>query len=527
MTIAAPPVPPKQKHARTSGGSESGGLTDGPQTGRADRDAAPDACEPHCRCDRCAPDPPDPVEAGDASGACHASEKHVSEKHVSGQTDCALPPPSAEREDWLVGLLARAVGRERSRALLSVGDQAVVSGTNFVTSVLIGRAAGKEALGVYLLAISLILFVRGVQEQIVYGPYLVFCHKRKGRRLARYAGSVLTHEGLWLLATALGLLGLAVYLNLGGEPAGLRASAWALIPAVPLILFREFARHIAFGHFRSGTAVLLDVAVAVLQIAGLGALYLAGTLDVPSAFGVMGAACLLVCWPWCVRFAKGVRVRAKAVSTDWRRNWKFGRWALATHLLHGASHYLMPWVVALVDGEAATGIFAAGSTLVGIANMFVLGLAHYVCPKAAEAFHDRGVPGLRRVLRAATLVFSVVLAPFAALCWAFGDELSTLIFTDAFAGAGMVLAVLAINMWANALSITCGNGLWAVERPDANFTADVISLLVVGVCTAALIGAYGVVGAAAAMAIGGWVDVIARYVALRGVLRQFEGGTES
>ncbi|NNJ24549.1 lipopolysaccharide biosynthesis protein [Alienimonas chondri] len=441
--------------------------------------------------------------------------------------DCAAAPPTAEREDWLVGFCARFVGRERSRAALSIGDQAIVSATNFVTSVLIGRAAGKEALGVYLLGITLILFVRGVQEQIVYGPYLVFCHKRKGTRLARYAGSVLAHEGLWLLATALGLLGLAVYLNLGGEPAGLRASSWALIPAVPLILFREFARHIAFGHFRSGTAVLLDVAVAVFQIAGLGALFLAGTLDVPSAFGVMGAACLLVCGPWCLRFMKGVRFRAKAIGSDWRRNWKFGRWALATHLLHGASHYLMPWVVALVDGEAATGIFAAGSTMVGIANMFVLGLAHYICPKAAERFHADGVPGLTRVLRMATLVFSAVLAPFAAVCWVFGDDLSTLIFTDAFSGAGMVLTVLAINMWANALSITCGNGLWAVERPDANFSADVLSLVVVGVCTAALIGAYGVVGAAIAMAIGGWVDVIARYVALRGVLKNIEAGAKS
>ena len=439
-----------------------------------------------------------------------------------GPNDCAPSPPAAEREDWLVAALSRYVGRERSRAVLSVGDQAVVSATNFVTSVLIGRAAGKEALGVYLLGLSLILFVRGVQEQIVYGPYLVFCHKWKGRRLARYAGSVLAHEGLWLLATAAGLVGLAVYLALGGEPSGLRASSWALIPAVPLILFREFARHIAFGHFRSGTAVLLDVGVAAVQIAGLGALYLTGTLTVPVAFGVMGAACLLVCAPWAWRFAKGVRVTAKGVVHDWRRNWRFGRWALATHLLHGASHYLMPWVVALVDGEEATGIFAAGSTLVGIANMFVLGLAHYVCPKAAEAFGRSGVPGLRRVLRAATLVFSAVLAPFAAVCWVFGDALATLVFTDAFAGAGLVLAVLAVNMWANALSITCGNGLWAVERPDANFTADVISLLVVGVCTAALIGSMGVVGAAVAMAVGGWVDVFARYVALRKVLRGVE-----
>ena len=429
--------------------------------------------------------------------------------------------------DWLVQFAGRFVGAEQAKALLSIGDQAVVSGTNFATSVLIGWAAGKAGLGVYGLAVSLILFVRGIQEQIVYGPYLVFCHKRRGRRLARYAGSVLAHEGLWLLATAAGLAGLAVYLNLGGEPAGLNDSAWVMVVAVPLVLFREFARHIAFGHFRTGTAVLLDVAVAVLQVGGLGLLYLTGRLTVPAALGVMGAACLLVCWPWAVRFARGVRFRRKAIRNDWFRNWRFGRWALATHLLHGASHYLMPWVVALVDGEEATGLFMAGSTLVGVANMFVLGLAHYVCPKAAEAFHEAGVPGLTFVLKWAAAVFSAVLGPFAVACVFFGDAVATLVFPDEFAGAGLVLAVLAVSMWANALSITFGNGLWAVERPDANFTADLVSLGVVAAATAALIGPFGVVGAAAAMAVGGWADVVARGLALRRVVRALPAGAGS
>ena len=513
MSVSAPAPPAGSKYARPAPASSfaaSASSTDG----HADspREHASHAAS---RSEAAASEPaPDAESPGDA-----VADGSIAPAKAGG---CALPPPNAEREDWLVALFTRFLGRERSRAALSIGDQAIVSGTNFVTSVLIGRAAGKEALGVYLLAITLILFVRGVQEQIVNGPYLVYCHKRRGTRLARYAGSVLYHEGLWLLATALGLLGLAIYLNLGGEPSGLRDSSWVLIAAVPLILFRDFARQIAFGHFRSGTAVLLDVSVAALQIAGLGALFLAGTLTVPSAFGVMGAACLIVCTPWCLRFVRGVRFRAKAVRNDWRRNWRFGRWALATHLLHGASHWLMPWVVALVDGEEATGIFAAGTSMVGIANMFVLGLAYYVCPKAAERFHTDGLPGLRRVLRGASLAFSAVLAPFVVVCWAFGDQFSTLIFTDAFAGAGMVLAVLAVNMWANALSITCGNGLWAVERPDANFTADVVSLVVVAVCTVALIGTYGVVGAAMAMAIGGWMDVLARYVALRRVLRGIE-----
>ena len=59
---------------------------------------------------------------------------------------------------------------QRDQAPLSseqwaVLDQAVVSGTSFATSVLLGRFASQQELGVYYLALSVVYFARGVQEQ--------------------------------------------------------------------------------------------------------------------------------------------------------------------------------------------------------------------------------------------------------------------------------------------------------------------------------------------------------------------------
>ena len=69
----------------------------------------------------------------------------------------------------------------------------------------------------------------------------------------------------------------------------------------------------------------------------------------------------------------------------------------------------MPWIVAAVDGEKATGLFAAGGTLVGIANMFVNGLANYLSPKAARSYSEGGVPALRSVLRTTALAFTATI----------------------------------------------------------------------------------------------------------------------
>ena len=416
---------------------------------------------------------------------------------------------------------------DHGRAAVSVFDQAIVSGTAFVTGVLISRAAGASALGVYYLAVSLLLFFRGFQEQLIYGPYMVLRSRRSGRDSARYGGSVLVHEGLSLLVVVAAVLGLIGLLALGFEPAGLWETAWVLVLAAPPILFREYARHIAFAHYRVLSAVLLDAAVAALQLGPLAVLWWLGELNAPRAVAVMGFAAFVGCAPWLARTVRRVRVRTRAVVPHWRRNWKFGRWALATHLLHGGTHYVMPWVVSLVRGEAATGVFAAGSTLVGAANMFVLGLANYLSPKAAGAYADEGLPGLRRVLRYTAVVFTATLGPFALLCLPFGDAVAKLVFGDGFGSAGLVLAVLAFNMWANALSITCGNGLWAVERPDANLRADLVSLLVTAAATVALIPPFGVVGAAGAMLAGGWSDVLARYLTLRRVLGELDADADT
>src|SRR5439155_21750549 len=128
---------------------------------------------------------------------------------------------------------------------LSVLDQAVVSGMSFATSVLLGRFASQEELGVYYLALSVVYFTRGVQEQLVSAPYMIYCSRRHGPALAEYAGSALVHQCAVMLATAVALL---IALGTGVLPSGIEAAFWLLVVAAPLMLVREFARQMSFAH---------------------------------------------------------------------------------------------------------------------------------------------------------------------------------------------------------------------------------------------------------------------------------------
>jgi len=420
-------------------------------------------------------------------------------------TISSVPLPAARTSIW-----RRAVQLLASRGVLSVADQGVVSAANFATSVVIGRICGREELGLYFLALSILYFVRGVQDQTLAGPYTVYSPRRKGQALATYTGSVLIHQlGLSLL-TLIGLLVFLVALSAGYGPTALISTVQVLLLVAPFILLREHVRRFCFSRFHYATVIGVDGLVSCLQVAGLLGLAALGLLSSGAIYLVIGLACATACGVWLTLYYRELKVQATAVVEDWWFNWKFGRWALTGQLVGCSAPYILPWIVVASHGEASTGVMAACTSIAGIANTFVIGLANYISPRAASAFVEGGAAALQKVLVNAFLVFTVTVGGFVAVCLFSGDWMLSLIYGGAYQGAGVVLTMYAGAMLFNAYKITAGNGLWAIERPDANFAPDVAALVVSLVLAGWLTPIYGVTGAAAATLVGTGIDALIR-----------------
>src|SRR5436190_12762522 len=74
--------------------------------------------------------------------------------------------------------------------LVALVDQALVSGTRFLATIIVGRYCGAGELGTYTLAFSLLVLVGCFQEAIVTTPYAVFGQRLRRRSRATYAGAV-------------------------------------------------------------------------------------------------------------------------------------------------------------------------------------------------------------------------------------------------------------------------------------------------------------------------------------------------
>ncbi len=131
--------------------------------------------------------------------------------------------------------------RRSTKVLLSLFDQALVSGTRFFTTVAVGRFCGAHDLGVYSLVFGVLLLVIGVQEALVSVPFTVHRQRRSAAELPAYLGSVVGHSLLLSILAAALLVPIAWAFTFSTSLGELSNVLWVLGAVLPSVLLRELA----------------------------------------------------------------------------------------------------------------------------------------------------------------------------------------------------------------------------------------------------------------------------------------------
>ena len=404
------------------------------------------------------------------------------------------------------------------KAALSVADQAIVSGTSFVTAVIVARNCSAEELGLYYLTLSIALILIGLQQNVISAPFILLCSRRKGQDLAEYTGSTWIHHLALTAATMVTLVALiAGFATAGSTP--IVPGLWMLLGAGPLLLMREAIRRFAFARLELGLAIVLDTIVCVVQLGTLVTLGHYGLLSVSGAFGAMALGCGLACVGWYVFSPHAARFAPRRFLPDWSENWSFAKWALLSYFIVDTIPFIMPWIVEAASGAAVTGVLGGCATLVGMTNIIVVGTGNFLKPQAAKSYSGGGVTALGRVLAATSWLFILV---FGTLCLTFlvaGDPLAVLVFGSGFDGSGMTLSALGANVLVGSLGLVAASGLWALGWPRAGVPSDVLMLLSTLVAAAYLVVPYGALGAALASLIGTSAGTVVKVAALVWAMR--------
>lgn len=317
-------------------------------------------------------------------------------------------------------------------------DQAIASLANFTTTVFVGRCAGQEQLGFYILAYSLYLTALGLAKAMVWTPYTKQVNHIEEQNKSTFAGSSTAHLVLFaLLFTAVILLiGSIVYFATSFTSLG--KLLLVLAPCGALMLLREHVRRLCLASLSSLEVCFFDLAVVLVQVGGLVWLASNEQLSAMTAYLAVGIACSLSI-SWLYLRNNRVVFQRDRLWHDWLLNWDLSKWLTggALSVLIGRQGY--NWLLPALTNMAELGKLGSAQGVIQIANPLVLGVANYLGPVSARIHAKEGVKGLYRCTIRSTLMIGSFAIVLLLIVGFFGESIVQLVYAEAANGVTQTL----------------------------------------------------------------------------------------
>jgi O-antigen/teichoic acid export membrane protein len=397
--------------------------------------------------------------------------------------------------------------------ILSLADQAVVSGTSFLSTLLIAHFSDADQLGVYAIGLSLVISLLAFQDSLILQPYTIQQYS-SGLVLSDRIGSSLILSFLFS-AGSISVLTIATSGLLGwGSNLNTVLVLFAITGSLPFVLTREFARRAAIARLEMGRAILLDLVVGVTQLSSLAWLGLTGRMSAISACVALGGASAVAAagWLYCTRSEFALRVMH--VPTIFMQTWALGKWLVLGRMTVQVQSYITYWMVMIISGAAATGVYAACMSIVNVASPVLFAFGNVMASKLVLAWRDRGGSGLRDEAIRNVVLISITMAAFTVAVSFGGERVMYFLYSgNEYAGNGATLTVLALATFAGAVGLPASFGLATMERPRPIVVVGVIGAIVSAVLVGLLLIERGLLGAAYGLLAGNVIGAVGRWVA--------------
>lgn len=283
------------------------------------------------------------------------------------------------------GLLRQFQGRE----IWALTDQAVVSATNFLTSVILARFMGLREFGVFALAWMSVLFVNSLQNALIVAPMMGIAPKQEEKDRPSYFGAVVFQE---LILVAFCFVLVYGVLKVSGNFTRFSEVKHLALPlAVSAFAYQmqDFLRRYLFATSQSPRALLDDTLSYLPQLPILLFLHRAGDLNSATALWAMAGTSILGLLPGLFWFER-LDFNRKWIEAIALRHWKISRWLTASSLMQWTSSNLFLIAAPFYYGAAAAGVLKASQNLMGVTHVWFQGLDNVVPAETARRLGEGG-----------------------------------------------------------------------------------------------------------------------------------------
>lgn len=406
------------------------------------------------------------------------------------------------------GARRRERGRSYPRSrpeLWGIADQALASGVNFLTIVVLARALVPADFGYFVIAFTLLQSAGMLQAALVTRPHNVLGAIRRDREYAAYSTTAAAAQVA--LTTLLAIAAAAA----AGIAYAVGSSHWQLILALVPALFawqlQELGRRMLYTERRLRAAFVNDLLTYGTQAAALVCLWrldlLTGTRALLTLAATFGAGAVLVAWQ--LRTTLSGRLDASSLAASWR----FGKWLGVAEVGQWFSTHFYVYLAALVVGPVASAALKAGQTLLGPISVLLTFVTSYLPIVLAR---ERAATGSTAgTTRRALMTTLPLVVPYCLLVALFATPVLELVYGSDYGQYASVVRLFALYYVLLVFSTIAVASLSAREMTREIFTGQAAGAGLSLAIGWLLLRAYGPEGAVVGM-LASWALAMALFL---------------
>lgn len=393
-------------------------------------------------------------------------------------------------------------------------DQGFYSITNFLTGILLARSISKEAYGIYVLALSLLLSLLGVQRAMITVPYTVYFKKHEQVQQQEYTGSVFVHQIVLLAFTLFISLGFSRYFFSSSRPFPEIFFSLASFSIVVVgFLWRDFVRFYCLATLKIWQSILLGFLTNSFQLTLLWILFITKNLTIYNAFFATGSSIIIITL---VFFLANVRIKicVSRIISDFLANFKLSKWIFGSNIMYILSSQIYPWLLGFFSGKASVAVFGVVISLASLPNPLAQGINAFIFPKMVHSKTHNPPFGIIKIIRKTIIVLSLFSALWLMCGVFFGNRLLVFLYSSKYAGYGVILVMLIINNFISIITGPVNAALDTLERSDVSFASLIVAFFVTIIAGTLFINFYGIIGAALGMILANLTTSLLRWKGL-------------
>ena len=322
------------------------------------------------------------------------------------------------------------------KAVITVLDQAVISGVNFFISFMFIYFSTPEKYGVYTFFMSLFNLFASIQNALINTPMIVLSPRMNTNDSSEF------RKGLFalLLLYIIIVFNLIFLISIKDNQLGNIIATFLVSISICFMLIRDYYRTEEYAQIRPESALKRDLLYCVLSIFMIFIINFSNEVNVQNVFLVIGLSSILISLPKIFRFIKKPPEISQIYNST-QKSWVYSRWSIlgaTASWIQGNSYIYVPYILL---GAREVAYLSAARLLMTPIALLIGSFGNIVRPIISKFLSSENESAAKKVVYKSILILILVLCLYSVFVGLIINYLPSKLLPEDYQGIGKYIVV--------------------------------------------------------------------------------------